>query len=515
MTLPRLDNDCIYYIIKFSQYNRSTLFNFLLVNRFWCKVTVPLLYTNPFSPNLKSKSKILIVKTFLLCLNEEEKKYLIKQDNVCNMKKFFQDNNNLKPTFEYPKYIKYLSKSLIYNIIDFWFKKQKIDTCNLLKVAFYHMFLRQSDQIKELGIVSDIFDENIFDINYINTFINISNLTTLQLHYSRVIEHEIFSKFLQKFVEYCKNIKQISLEQFEQDHHLYEISSIINNQYKLKEFDYYIHTVDKLSSNIIFDSLEYQKDSLVSLKLHNITFEKLILQSIIKLYNLKSFEMDSFYNMTSEFCEIFEFASFKLKRLIIRNKFCDNDITTKIIKYLGLTLKILKIKYITNEIMEKLVQYNNLDLDTLDIEYTNHNLLILHYLKNLKVKYLNLFLDSYLDDEIFFIKLAESLSETTSHISFINRKFLNMNILSNFLNKCHNYLISLSFKWKCGLGHLKVILNYIKKKNNNNLKYLRIGDKNIDWNVEELEILRQIKEKGVKLTQFIDNYKEYDYSYSD
>ncbi|RGB33714.1 hypothetical protein C1646_761417 [Rhizophagus diaphanus] len=513
MTLPRLDDDCIYYIIKFTQYNRSNLFNFLLVNRFWCKVTVPLLYTNPFSPNLKSKSKILIVKTFLLCLNEEEKMYLIKQDNVCNMKIFFQ-NNNLKPIFEYPKYIKYLSKSLIYNIIDFWFKQQKIDTFNLLKVAFYHMFLRQSDQIKELGIVSDIFDENIFDIYFINNFINISNLTTLQLHYSHVIKHENFSKFLQKFVEYCKNIKQISLEQFEEDHHLYEISSIINNQYKLKEFDYYLHIIGKLSSNIIFDSLVYQKDSLVSLKLYNITFEKLILQSIIKLYNLKSFEMDSFYDMTSEYCEIFEFASFKLKRLTIKNKYCDNDITSQIIKYLGLNLKILKIKYVNNEIMEKLVQYN-LDLDTLDIEYSNHNLSILPYLKNIKVKNLNLFLDVHLNDEIFFIKLAESLSETTSQISFINRKLLNKNILSNFLNNCHNYLISLNFKWKCGLNHLKVILKYIKKKNNNNLKYLRISDINIDWNVEELETLHKIKEKGVKLTQFIDNYKEFDYSYSD
>ncbi|GBC18815.2 DNA-directed RNA polymerase II subunit RPB2 [Rhizophagus irregularis DAOM 181602=DAOM 197198] len=109
-----------------------------------------------------------------------------------------------------------------------------------------------------------------------------------------------------------------------------------------------------------------KKDSLVSLKLYNITFEKFN----IKLYNLKSFEMDSFY-------------SFKLKKLTIKNKFCDKDITSQIIKYLGLNFKILKSKYVNNEIIKKLVQYN-LDLDTL-----NSNLSFLPYLKIFKVKNLN------------------------------------------------------------------------------------------------------------------------------
>ncbi|GBB89143.1 hypothetical protein RclHR1_15820009 [Rhizophagus clarus] len=433
--------------------------------------------------------------------------YLIKQDSICKMRKFFQYNYS-KPTFNYPKYIKYLSKALINNVVDYWFKQQKINICNLLKVAFYHMFLRQSNYIKDLGIVLDIFDENIFNIHDINTFIiNISNLTTLQLHYSYIIEYEIFSKFLQLFAKNCKNLKHLFLEQFnEQHHHLNEISLIIKSQYGLKKFDYHIHTISGLSSDIIFTSLEFQKDSLVSLKLYNIVFKKSILQSIIKLHKLKSFEINSFHDMTLELCEILEFASFKLRKLIIKNKFCKNNITIQIIKYLGITLEILKVKYMDVKIMEKIVQYN-LNLKTLDID-SNWNLSILSYLKNIKVKNLNLYLNTNSNEKLFFIRLAESLSDNTTHISFMTWKSIDKNNLLYFLNNCHNYIISLNFKHKCELEHLKVILNYVKKNNNNNLKYLRICDINQDWSVKEIEILNQIKEKGVKLAQFIDDYKE-------
>ncbi|RIA87158.1 hypothetical protein C1645_828178 [Glomus cerebriforme] len=513
MTSQRLNDDCIYYVIKFLQYNHSNPFNYLLVNRFWCKVTVPLLYENPFS-NLKDKSKILIVKTFLLCLNEEERTYLTNQDSICKVRKFFQ-NNPLRPIFEYPKYIKHLPKILIYNAVDQWYRQQKINTCIPLKIAFYHMFLRQSNYIRNLEIFSDIFDGNIFDLHFINTFIfNISNLTNLQLYYHNN-NREIFSEFLQVFAKNCKNLSQLSFEQFGPYDHLNEISLIIKEQSRLKEFDYHIFTIDKPTSDIIFTSLEYQKDSLVSLKLYNITFQESILQSIIKLHHLKSLEIDIPYDMTLELCGIFEFALFKLQILSIRNKFCKEIIISQIIKFLGITLQMLKVKYVNMEIMEKIVQYC-LELKTLDFEFSNKNLTILPCLKILKIKNLNLHLFTTLDnEELFFLELAKNLSETTTNISFITLKVIDKHNLLIFLNNCHKYIISLNLKCKCNLGHFKVILNYIKKNNDNNLKYLRIYDLDKIQNSKELILLHQIKKKGVNLVEFVDNYKENDYSYSD
>src|SRR5947207_3133213 len=71
MTLPYLPDDCIYYILQYLQNDHSTLFNCLLVNRFWCKATVPLLYANPFS-NIIKENNYSIIYTLILCFNKTE-----------------------------------------------------------------------------------------------------------------------------------------------------------------------------------------------------------------------------------------------------------------------------------------------------------------------------------------------------------------------------------------------------------------------------------------------------------
>jgi len=63
------------------------------------------------------------------------------------------------------------------------------------------------------------------------------------------------------------------------------------------------------------------------------------------------------------------------------------------------------------------------------------------------------------------------------------------------------------------LKHLEIILSFIK--NNNNLK--RLGIRGLDkiWNNKELYLLDQIRERGIKLVEFRDNFKESDYPFSD
>src|SRR5215213_1840424 len=124
MSVPHLPDDCIYHILKYVQNHRFSLFNCLLVNRFWSKITVPLLYSDPFS-QLMDEKKFLIIKTYFLCLNEEERIYLTKQNNIYKkLKSNSFLSNDLNPIFEYPKYIKKLSKHLVYNTIDYWYKQQ-------------------------------------------------------------------------------------------------------------------------------------------------------------------------------------------------------------------------------------------------------------------------------------------------------------------------------------------------------------------------------------------------------
>ncbi|RGB31414.1 hypothetical protein C1646_764101 [Rhizophagus diaphanus] len=531
MTVIYLTDDCIYHILNYLQNNRSTLFNCLLVNRFWSKVTIPLLYANPFS-RLKDVNKSLIINTFLLCLNEEERNYLIKRNNIQKKlnSKLFQ-RNEIKLIYEYPKYIKKLSKFSIYNSIDHWYRQQIKITFNnndniinnntlndnmplFIKATFYHMFLRKSNHIRDLEISLNLLKQDIFDINsIIINDIKISNLIILRLNSCYYKTHEIFYEFLKTILKNCKNLKRLDLIDIDLYYNSNEISSIIKQQNELKEFNFY--GFYKLSSNDIFSSLKYQKNSLVSLKFHDINFQHCILQNVIKLHNLKSLEIIYCYGMTLELCQIFEFASFKLKELSIKNIWGSN-ITSKIIKYLGKYLQRLKIENINVEIMNSIIQYS-LELKTLDIYSGCHiNLSILPYLKNLKIKNLNIYLNTFII-ESFFIKLAENLSNTITKISFVTA--VNEISLLKFFTGCYynNQIInlnSLNFNQKFELKHLEIILNYIKNKNFN-LKYLGICGLDKIWNIKELILLNQIKEEGIKLVEFRDNFKECDYQLSD
>jgi hypothetical protein len=53
-----------YEIIKYFRNDLSTLHSCILVNRLWCRLTIPLLWEDPFSNNL-------IKKNFLYYLNDD------------------------------------------------------------------------------------------------------------------------------------------------------------------------------------------------------------------------------------------------------------------------------------------------------------------------------------------------------------------------------------------------------------------------------------------------------------
>ncbi|GES75694.1 hypothetical protein GLOIN_2v1774869 [Rhizophagus clarus] len=92
-----LTEDCIYYILKYLQNYHTTLFNCILVDRFWCRAAIPLLYTDPFVKT--NKNDFSIILTLISCFNKEEIMQLKNQIK-------FNINNEYKPLFEYPKYLK-------------------------------------------------------------------------------------------------------------------------------------------------------------------------------------------------------------------------------------------------------------------------------------------------------------------------------------------------------------------------------------------------------------------------
>ena len=91
------------YIIQNLRNDVNTLYSLTLVNRFWCCLTIPFLWEDPFSTKYRKNSTFHFLDTYFLFLNENDK-------NKMKKIKSYKFNSNLyKPLFNYPSLIKTLN----------------------------------------------------------------------------------------------------------------------------------------------------------------------------------------------------------------------------------------------------------------------------------------------------------------------------------------------------------------------------------------------------------------------
>src|ERR1044072_1757225 len=169
LSMKSLVEDCIYQILLNFKDDRTTLYKFLFVNRYFCKNAIPLLYHNSFGQEINQQQTYLLINTYLKCLDTKERAYLKQCINSS------LPNETEETLFEYGNYLERLSiKDLIYSI-ESWllfqlneannkFDKQQqrnlrlifydIDKETKLKIhaTFFHMFMRKSIKLNYLEI---------------------------------------------------------------------------------------------------------------------------------------------------------------------------------------------------------------------------------------------------------------------------------------------------------------------------------------------------------------------------
>src|SRR6266542_6842414 len=210
MTSPYLPDDCIYYILKYLQKYRSTLFNCLLVNRFWCKATVPLLYANPYD-NQTNKNIIL---TLILTFNKKEilqLKNQLKINNINNIN--IEKGEEYEPLFEYTKYLENFNYDKISFIIIKWFESylnlsynQRNKIYENIIPIFHQKILRQSNNIKQLNISLYLFyNKNYENFDIKNFKKNLKKLNSLKiiLQDINLTNNEIVQEFLSIITKFC------------------------------------------------------------------------------------------------------------------------------------------------------------------------------------------------------------------------------------------------------------------------------------------------------------------------
>ncbi|GBB83203.1 hypothetical protein RclHR1_00100007 [Rhizophagus clarus] len=473
MTSPYLPDDCIYDILKFLQDCHSTLFNCSLVNRFWCKATVPLLYANPFIKQNKS-----IILTLIPCFDKFEMKNQLNFFGIDNIREDY------KPLFEYPKYLKVYDYSLVNStILRFLYNQyqnqNQYQRNKLIEIgSMFHQLILYH------GINIEKFNVNVEFINFFSPYYNV----------------EIVNKFLDNVSSiHCLNLKELKIYSMSQNKFdvAKKFCEIIQKQNNLEKF-----TISRYLFNNIFSSLEFQKHSLNSIEFLFIDLTNISLKNFINLYKLKCLK---FYNCKDtsplDRYEILKFASFKLRKLEFSSNTWNENIEPTIIKYLGTSLQGLSLN-------DKLT-ISTVDLITLEITIVygrnkiNYSLIFSHF-KNLRIRKLNINVISSHHHDIseMFMNIAGNLSTNVKEISF---KFFSHYIhmqscIKKFFENCHNYLekINLNSSYLIRPEFFKIILNYIES-GNNNLTILSLNRKKVVLNDEVVKLLEEIKVKGVKI----------------
>src|SRR3954452_21755080 len=95
MILPSLPNECLSDVL--SHLDSISLYKCLFVNRYYCRLSIPIIWRKPFKCNSRFKKSSSEINTLLACLDEDEISSLIP----CEI-----NFNNQSTLFEYGKFVR-------------------------------------------------------------------------------------------------------------------------------------------------------------------------------------------------------------------------------------------------------------------------------------------------------------------------------------------------------------------------------------------------------------------------
>src|SRR6266498_1603120 len=140
--MSQLPTDCLNEIFEHLEDDRFTLYSCILVNRFWCEVSVRIFWRENLS--------ISNFSTLIACLPNESKEILNENGIIISTP------TSKSPTFNYASFCKVLSINHVHYMIEKLFNQQSISTHNIYKNVLIvmqeicKMFMNQIFSLKRL-----------------------------------------------------------------------------------------------------------------------------------------------------------------------------------------------------------------------------------------------------------------------------------------------------------------------------------------------------------------------------
>ncbi|GBB94080.1 hypothetical protein RclHR1_02290006 [Rhizophagus clarus] len=278
--MKQLSADCLNEIIEYLENDNVSLYSCLLVNRFWCKVSVRILWRN-----------IQNYKTIISCLPDESKEILDKNKIIIST------FNSKPPLFNYVSFIKNLSfyniNNIIKNILQH-FQSVTPQSLNhkkyIVAMEIYKLFMYQTS-LREFYL-------NLYNMDNtpIITFISYPGAINCLKYLSKLSCHsDIYPEFFYQLSQLCHNIQYMYITFREIISN--GLTDLISVQKNLKYLKMYSYIREDLTN--IIQPLSELPNTLIKYELYG-DILYIPLSFISKYTNLRKLVL-SFYDNSSSF----------------------------------------------------------------------------------------------------------------------------------------------------------------------------------------------------------------------
>lgn len=515
MPLSSLPDECFGDIFSFLD-NRS-LYKCLFVNRFYCKLSIPIIWKEPFRPIYAKPKFPLIINTLLVCLNEDEISSLIPYK--------IDIPRNKPPLFEYGKYVRIIDQDFVRQNIITWLnpsegydvdKHQDYRVQKLMDVI-YHMILRQGSNIQKFKLNVSQSDSYV-DLPKVSTFITfnpgITDLKSLNmeidLEYSHYMGCQNTIEFLTIVPTFCRNIINCVLWIFKLNSNFIKPFLDIIQLQPLQRMLICIVNIEENAKKII-KALEFRSETLKELLFECLDFRDIDLSFISNLKRLERLKFIYCKGFVSQHYKYLSNKKFQLKELKLWHKCLDdlydrfdgNDIKLNVIDTMikslgGESLNKLSLNIITLETIKTVKEYcpniTFLHIKIFSGQYLDLIIPLICELPYLKI--LNIQIGSYRVSASLLVKTLGDYLTTVHHLFF--DFFIDLSSFEYFTSNCKANIEKFIIPNNKSLreGYLICLNNY--QKVHNSLRVLGIEDE-FDLDDEESEIINSLKEQNVRI----------------
>ncbi|RIA89086.1 hypothetical protein C1645_806438 [Glomus cerebriforme] len=351
-------NNCLESVIDNLKDNKETLFSCLLVNRLLCKHVIPYLWSSPFDLEINPNKHKLIIRTYISCLREEEKQWLINYQELTT------------PTIDYPKYLKIFNNNQIQEAVEKFISEEKeekeeeeTEKIGLLYKLITNLLFKNTKGFTDLEITRNY--STITDIKFTNLIQALTKLHTFE--FSGVCSQKICQLF-KNFAQNINTIQKLSILFQPQNGQeiafeiILSITELIKSQTEITSLTISQY-LDNCNYSEIYSSINFHSNSLKFLRIEGLVQVQQLLNVLKNCNNLETLQLWEIDGIDNDNLFNSNYPGFEIKN--IKNLYCDgyysNHSTLTTIRFFlricNQNLKMLWLSHVTKEILKDIGDY--------------------------------------------------------------------------------------------------------------------------------------------------------------